>query len=476
MKSIKFKLVLLFLILTLLVMITTGVFIMFSIQAAEANRIQLELSEFAGLVDRNFVQVHRHHDQIHQAVIDEVVFARPDVSVAVLDARGVDYNGRPFSSSVVISAMIGEPAFHAWERSQGTTAGIEGIVTTWMSYATPVTVEETGETLIIYLRQNVRSLWESIENTIATIIVSIVIAMVLAAVLGSFFSNTLTHPILVLTKISKDMSKGNLSQRIPVFSDDEIGQLAISFNHMAQNLQRHEDMRREFVANVSHEIRTPLTVIKSYAETLLEDEDNPMKANFLATISTEVDRMTMLASDLLELSQFDNKQLKLNNKAWSLVEILAGAVEQTQILAAEKNQTIQFLRPTFTADFWCDQLRISQVFINIISNAIKYSPADTTITITTAQTEGIFTVVVADQGFGIPKHDINRIFERFYRVDKARSRNLGGTGLGLSIVKEILDLYQADIRITSKLNHGTQVMLTFPLALSPIEQEQDELL
>ena len=572
MKSIKFKLVTLFLTLVLFVMISSGVFLRISIQTAEARRIEIDLMELAGFIEREIIQANVYHNLIHESISDRGFFAQRDLTVAVLDSSGLDYVGRAFSSSVVISAMIGNSAFNSWERAQDITPGLEGRISIWMSYATPVTVLETGETLIIYLRQDVASIWESIEDTTATIVLSIIIAMFLATVLGTFFANTLTQPILVLTKRSKEMANGNLGETIPVFSDDEIGQLAVSFNYMGKNLQTTLDniniakiqmeivlqsitdgivafnlggdlihinlaamnilditnneanyevikemleiksikeseitieldekfirrsvstytnmrgeldgivitiqditkqtmldnMRREFVANVSHEIRTPLTVIRSYAETLLEDEENSMKASFLETISTEVDRMTMLASDLLELSQFDNKQIKTNNSNNNLVDILSKVVEQARILADNKNQEVIFTKNIIEAPFFCDNLRISQVFINVVSNAIKYSPENTSIYVSIIKTDKYFNVTVKDQGFGIPKEDIDRIFERFYRVDKARSRDMGGTGLGLSIAKEILEIYNATISIESQINQGTEVTISFPHSL-----------
>ena len=569
-KSIKFKLVLLFLSVVMIVMIVSGVVARITIQATEANRLNEGLTQFAGMVDRNFVQTYQEPQLIHQALLDRLFFEQTDIAVHVLDAQGRDYLGRGFSSSVVIAAMAGQTAFHPWEHARATAGQVYGIVSIWASYATRVSVAETGQTYIIYLRQDVRTVWESIENITVILVVSLVIALLLAAVLAVLFSSTLTKPIILLSKISREIEQGQVITDIPVFSDDEIGQLSVNFSRMNHRLQETiqnldisktqmeviiqtttdgiiafdigggllhinkaatrmldlpperatyqgimsllaiddlmasessiqigdlvllknisryysnrgtvegivitlhditkqtnlENMRREFVANVSHEIRTPLTVIKSYAETLLEDEEVPIRASFLGTIATEVDRMTMLASDLLELSQFDNKQLKVEDKLCDLSAILDQAVEQATILAEAKGQRISYEAQATPIQFFCDHLRISQVFMNIIGNAIKYSPEDTTITVSTTKTDQSFEVQVSDQGMGIPKDDLERIFERFFRVDKARSRDMGGTGLGLSIVKEILDIYQADIRVTSQLEQGTQVTLSFPL-------------
>ena len=237
-----------------------------------------------------------------------------------------------------------------------------------------------------------------------------------------------------------------------------------------QDVTKHtklDNMRREFVANVSHEIRTPLTTIKSYTETLLEssmDEtpmDEQLVRNFLETINSEADRMTFLATDLLELSHFDNMQLNIHLEETDLISLIRNSIRQNAVLAESKEQTIEFNPPS--GDFFvvCDASRINQVFNNVLSNAVKYSGANTNIIVSLNETSESYDVSIKDSGFGIPKEDLDRVFERFYRVDKARSRAMGGTGLGLAIAKEIMDIHEGSIYAQSEAGVGTTMVIRF---------------
>ena len=237
-----------------------------------------------------------------------------------------------------------------------------------------------------------------------------------------------------------------------------------------QDVTKHtklDNMRREFVANVSHEIRTPLTTIKSYTETLLESNvdgstlDDPTVRNFLETINAEADRMTFLTTDLLELSRFDNKQLSIQLEDAELISLIRNSIRQNSVLAEEKSQTIEFDPPSGSFPITCDSSRINQVFNNVLSNAIKYSAKDTTITVTLTESQETYDAAIKDTGIGIPAEDLDRIFERFYRVDKARSRAMGGTGLGLAIAKEIMDIHEGTIYALSEAGVGTTMVMQF---------------
>lgn len=225
-----------------------------------------------------------------------------------------------------------------------------------------------------------------------------------------------------------------------------------------------DEMRKEFVANVSHELRTPLTTVKSYAETLLDGaiEDKNLAVSFLQVINNEADRMTALVQDLLELSRLDNKQVKFNFKSVNITQLIIKSVEQHQILAQKKNQKLDYSISNKKIVVNIDSERIQQVLSNVISNAIKYSPENAEINVKLYEEDDFALVSVSDTGFGIPESDLPRIFERFYRVDKARSRKVGGTGLGLAIAKEIMELHNGKIYAESEYGNGTTITLKFP--------------
>lgn len=226
-----------------------------------------------------------------------------------------------------------------------------------------------------------------------------------------------------------------------------------------------DDLRKEFVANVSHEIRTPITTIKSYTETLIDGaiEEKELAIDFLNTINEASDRVKLLTDDLLELSKFDGGKISFNFKKENLYDIVLGCVKQNIITANKKNQKIIFNEPkNKNMVVYVDTGRINQVINNIISNSMKYSYENTTIKIFFDEFKDSYVVTIQDSGIGIPQEDIDRIFERFYRVDKARSRAMGGNGLGLSIAKEIMAEHKGDIKAFSKVSEGTVMQIIFP--------------
>lgn len=225
-----------------------------------------------------------------------------------------------------------------------------------------------------------------------------------------------------------------------------------------------DNMRQEFVANVSHEIGTPLTTIKGYAELLLDGaiDDKSVAMEFLKEINVAADRMKLLRDDLLDLSRFDTKVNKLNMEDVNLVSLVSGCCRQNLIVAENKNQNILFDPPDKPMFIYADPGRINQVITNIMSNAMKYSDTGATVTIRLKETEKYYHLEIQDNGIGMPKEALDRIFDRFYRVDKARSRAMGGNGLGLAIVKEIMDAHNGSIKVYSTLGKGTTMVLIFP--------------
>ncbi len=225
-----------------------------------------------------------------------------------------------------------------------------------------------------------------------------------------------------------------------------------------------ERMRREFVANVSHELRTPLTSVKSYTETLLDGaiQDTETAEHFLGVINDETDRMTRLVKDLLTLSQHDGG-IRLNIEDISISDLISSCVERMKREAQLKKQDLKLTIKQNIPLIKGDRHRIDQLLINIIGNAIKYTPERGRISVQLYSERDYAIVCVEDNGIGIPAQDLGRIFERFYRVDKARSRQMGGTGLGLAIAKEIAVLHGGNITARSKFGKGTQIYVELPL-------------
>ncbi len=271
--------------------------------------------------------------------------------------------------------------------------------------------------------------------------------------------------------VERDIELPHLSIKASfvVFEDelDNTGGVLVVLHDVTKQ-QKLENSRREFVANVSHELRTPLTTIKSYAETILDMLDNSdVPATFINTILNETDRMARLVKDLLVLSSLEQPD-QLSKSEFKMLELVSDVVDTLELVAKEQGHRLLLtVTNPFDGLFYGDRDRLEQVLYNIISNSIKYTPNGGKIEVFAGQVFNKVTIKVKDNGIGIPEKDLGRLFERFYRVDKARSREKGGTGLGLAISKGIVENHGGTISVESQLGQGTEVTITLPVL--PVE-------
>ncbi|MGZ9585940.1 cell wall metabolism sensor histidine kinase WalK [Paenibacillus marinisediminis] len=242
--------------------------------------------------------------------------------------------------------------------------------------------------------------------------------------------------------------------------------------------EKLDQSRREFVANVSHELRTPLTTIKSYVEALDDGalEEPQLASRFVGVIQNETERMIRLVTDLLQLSRLDSKQAKLRMQPIDVVELLEEVKDRFSFQFRSKQIYADVTVDPQLPMVVMDRDQIDQVLDNLVSNAVKYTPEQGVIELSAVLTEDRkhVAITVQDNGMGIPKQDLERIFERFYRVDKARSRSMGGTGLGLSIAREMVNVHGGSIHIESEWNEGTCVTFTLPIDQSPVRANADD--
>ncbi len=257
-----------------------------------------------------------------------------------------------------------------------------------------------------------------------------------------------------------DVNFGN----IRYMDDNKLHDGIIAVIQDITNRYELDKSRREFVANVSHELRTPLTSIKGACETIYENPDMPddMKNSFLTMAIEESDRMTHIVRDLLVLSRLDNNRTQWNISDFDISAALLHVCQVMQVDAKTHNHNFVFDPDLAPLSVHADKERIEQVIINIISNAFKYTPDGGTISVRLEEVDDHVNIKVRDNGIGVPKEDLPRLFERFYRVEKARTSDTGGTGLGLAIAKEIVEAHGGTITIKSKQNVGTEVVIILP--------------
>lgn len=299
------------------------------------------------------------------------------------------------------------------------------------------------------------------------------IALILSALIGLVLTRTITSPIQAMTKKASKMAEGDFKQEVVVNSEDEIGQLAQAFNNLAKRLdeaitkqQKMDQERKDFVANVSHELRTPLTTMKSYLESLTDGsvEDLATAKRFLQVVQGETERMIRLVSDLLLLSRIDSNEAHLNLVPTDVEQFMQMALSRFTFELQKQKMTATLTTVGEKKKVLLDRDKILQVIDNLLTNAIKYSVEGRKIHTTIDYLDGTeLEIRIADEGIGIPTEDLERIFERFYRVDKARSRAMGGTGLGLSIANEIVRLHGGTLRVESELGVGTTVIVRLPI-------------
>lgn len=249
--------------------------------------------------------------------------------------------------------------------------------------------------------------------------------------------------------------------------NDKVAGIVVVLHDMTKQ-EKLEQSRRGFVADVSHELRTPITTIKSYAETLIDstEEQNDLTRRFLGVIASESDRMARLISDLLTLSSLDDKHTTYKMpEEIDIRKMLVAVTERFQISAGKKNQTLVYSPINDIPTILGDSDALERIFINIIGNAVKYTQDGGRIEVYSSKVYNDICIKVSDNGIGISKENLPHIFDRFYRVDKARSRDTGGTGLGLAIAKQTIETsFKGKIKISSEVGKGTEVSITIPVS------------
>lgn len=296
----------------------------------------------------------------------------------------------------------------------------------------------------------------------STIIFAVI--AVFLAVLAFLFSKVFSKPFKVLVKSINHISEGYFDETVHLEGFNEIVQISDAFNKMLVKLKNQEESRQEFVSNVSHELKTPITSIKVLADSLNMQPDAPKELyqDFMKDIVEEIDRENQIINDLLALVKMDKKAGELNRASVNINEMLELILKRLRPIAGKRNIELAFEGfRTVISDV--DEVKLTLAFSNLVENGIKYNVAGGWVKVSLDADFNYFYVKVADSGIGIPEEYQDKIFERFYRVDKARSRETGGTGLGLAITKNIILMHGGDIKVKSREEDGTVFMVRIPL-------------
>jgi two-component system OmpR family sensor kinase/two-component system sensor histidine kinase BaeS len=296
-----------------------------------------------------------------------------------------------------------------------------------------------------------------------SILITSVAVGILALVLGSLLFRQMISPLRALSQSARAIAEGDLGQRVPADSDDEIGQVARSFNRMAESLAESDIQRRNMMADIAHELRTPLTVVQGNLEALM-DGVYEMTTENVAGIHKQTVVLTRLVADLRDLALAEAGQLRLERKLFSLSDMIVQVTEGLDVQAHEKEVTLKLEAAADLPKVQADEQRITQVLFNLMSNALRHTPVGGTITISTELREERVLVSVRDTGAGIPPEDLPHVFERFYRADRSRARNTGGSGLGLTIAKQIVEAHGGQIWAQSWLGAGSTFAFSLPLS------------
>lgn len=309
---------------------------------------------------------------------------------------------------------------------------------------------------------------DDIESTVASLeektFVIIMLVILLVCLFAVWYSNRLVRPFKKVSESIDHISEGSFDERITIDGYTEVINMAESVNKMINRVEQLESSRQEFVSNVSHELKTPITSIKVLADSLLMQEDAPAELyrEFMSDITEEIERENKIINDLLSLVKLDKTAGEMNISSVNINELLELTLKRLRPIASKRNIELIFesFRPVIAE---VDEVKLTLAISNLIENAIKYNFDDGWVRISLNADHKFFYVKVSDSGVGIPEDVQDHIFERFYRVDKARSRETGGTGLGLSITRNAILMHRGAIKVYSKEKEGTTFTVRVPL-------------
>ncbi len=383
-----------------------------------------------------------------------------------LNGTRVDY---PEVASILVRGEMSDYGVHALN-SDGEAAKSTPFLfsnaseSTWVSYCTAGIVQQADVIGVLLLASPVQTMMENLYELRDQMVILFLVVAGFAIAFSLIFSQIITKPITALTKGIQTMARGDFSTRVKVRGSGEMRRLARTFNSMSEKIESLDQARNQFVSNASHELKTPLATMKILIESLIyqPEMETGLRTEFLSDINREIDRLSSIVTDLLTLVRMDVKDVKLSRENMSLAELVKDTEHLLKPMAEKRHQTL-VLSLQDECDMYADRTKLQQVVYNLMENAFKYTQEGGQITVTLQKSGRDAVLKVKDNGPGIAAEHLPHIFDRFYRVDKARSREAGGTGLGLAIVHQLVMLHGGEIHVESEVGKGTTFTVELPL-------------
>ncbi|MBR7163724.1 MAG: ATP-binding protein [Clostridia bacterium] len=457
--NIRWKIASSYLIIILVVLLVVGSFLMTTLHSSLFNQKKMEVltnaNIIASIISDDFTDAYIQ-EKLPLFPIEKnarVIVVNTNSLVLFDSYKETNLKGKTFINAAITDALLSDA------KNSSNAYKEDG---NWLIDASVPIIKNSTTIGAVYLIQSGDSTEEVILHIRNSLLILGALIILFVGIFSASMASILTLPIEQFTKFINNMPKDSL-QHVQIDSRDEIGQLAIAFNNLIDRMAELEDKRRTFVSNASHELKTPLSIIKLLSDSLMQTEnpDPDFINEFLSDMSKEVDRLTRIVEKLLDMTQMDSSHLNMQFVHTDVREIVQEVYEKLLPLAQNKNIELTFNQPSDEVILPVERDTITEAIYNIADNSIKYTESGT-VAISISRDLGNVYIAVTDTGIGIPKEEIQKIFDRFYRVDKARARETGGTGLGLSIALDAVKLHNGHIEVKSEEDAGSRFTITLP--------------
>jgi two-component system phosphate regulon sensor histidine kinase PhoR len=471
MRKIQSKITLTYILLAVAIVVALGVASSYEIESYFRNRLVSELSTQSEIV-------------LHSLRQDSsATFERFDADIKSLGQLGnfritlIDGDGKVIDDSEVPADRLSEVENHLSRPEvqeairNGIGVGTRHSATVGKDFlyvAKQIRLGMTSGPLknlgFIRLSIHLEDLQKTIDQIRLKIFVVGMAVLIVVFAVSTLVSKRISRPMVDIARSVEEIRSGNLEKHVSVRSDDEIGRVAQAVNELVEKLKtdivqlkKLEQVRSEFLGNVSHELRTPIFSLQGFLETLLDGaiDDPNVNRDFLKKASLHASRLDDLLSDLINISQIESGEMKMSFRYFAVNDFLEQVVSEMKPTAVKRKISLELQTMETEVEVLGDKERLKQVMVNLIDNAIKYNGNNGEVVVSSARTDGKVRITVSDTGVGIAKEHLGRIFERFYRVDKERSREAGGTGLGLAIVKHIVEAHGSGVDVQSETGKGS---------------------